>query len=150
MSSQSYRSGENLRIEIVNAHPKTRLRHQPFQDHVRNVLQWGNVNKGEIVVILLDDEELLRMNQEFLNHDYYTDVITFPLEADPLEGEIYISLDRAREQGKERSIGLYEEVSRLVIHGTLHLLGYDDGTQEEREEMTRLENMFLTGGIQKG
>ncbi len=83
------------------------------------------------------------MNREFLQHDYYTDVITFPLEEKPLEGEIYISVDRAREQAAEHNVGVYHEVRRLAIHGTLHLLGHDDATTQEREEMRSLENHFL-------
>ncbi|MCB0711151.1 MAG: rRNA maturation RNase YbeY [Ignavibacteriae bacterium] len=132
-----------IQVDVVNAHPTTRLQHKPFQTSVQSVLKWGKVKQAQVTVIFVDDQELLRMNREFLNHNYFTDVITFPIEDDPLEGEIYISIDRAREQGRERSIPLYSEVSRLVIHGTLHLLGYDDGTATERQEMTRLEDQFL-------
>lgn len=132
-----------IRVDVVNAHPVARLHHKPFKGAVGNVLEWGSIDHAHIAVIFLDDDELLAMNREFLNHDYYTDVITFPLETDPLEGEIYISIDRAREQAAERGIGLYREVLRLAVHGTLHLLGYDDATPEQRREMSRLEDRFL-------
>ena len=83
------------------------------------------------------------MNRKFLSHNYSTDVISFSIEEDPLEGEIYINLDQARIQAKEEGTGLYQEVRRLAIHGVLHLVGYDDSTKEERREMSKLEDRFL-------
>jgi len=131
------------KIEVLNAHPITRLKRQSFRSCVESVLRWGGVSDATISVILLDDSALLKLNRDYLNHNYFTDVMTFPLEVEPLEGEIYISVDRARDQADERSIPLYEEVSRLAIHGTLHLLGYDDKTEQERKAMIQLENKFL-------
>lgn len=132
-----------ISVTVTNAHPKTRLQHAPVVHSVEVTLRGNRVRTAEISVILVSDEELLGMNREFLNHDYYTDVITFPLEEKPLEGEIYISVDRAREQAAEHGVGVYHEVRRLAIHGTLHLLGYDDATPEERETMRTQENRFL-------
>ncbi len=96
-----------------------------------------------VSVVLVDDATLRCMNREHLGHDYDTDVITFPIESDPVEGEIYISLDRAREQASEFRVGLYDEVLRLAAHGALHLAGYDDATPNLRQEMTRLEDHYL-------
>ena len=107
------------------------------------VIEQHRVPLAQVNVILVDDEELLRMNREHLRHDYYTDVITFTIEEKPLEGEIYISLDRAREQAGEYRVGVYEEVTRLAIHGALHLAGYDDATEGERERMRGLEDRYL-------
>lgn len=132
-----------LSVTVINAHGRTRLRRDPIRESVERVLRSYRRRSASVTVILVDDEELLRMNREFLDHDYYTDVITFPLEENPLEGEIYISLDRAREQGKEHGVTLYHEVRRLAVHGTLHLLGHDDATEEERLEMRRLEDKYL-------
>lgn len=83
------------------------------------------------------------MNREFLGHDYDTDVITFPLEADPVEAEIYINVDQARLQAEQEQVGLYVELRRLAIHGALHLCGFDDATTEEKAEIGRLEDRFL-------
>lgn len=132
-----------ITVTVINAHGRTRLRREPISSSVEEVLRWKRRRAAEITVILVNDEELLRINREFLAHDYHTDVITFPLEDDPLEGEIYISLDRAAEQAREYGVKLYHEVRRLAIHGTLHLLGYDDATAAERQEMGRLEDRFL-------
>lgn len=135
---------------VINAHPSCRLRHQPFIEAVSNVLAYAGVERGEIRVIFVDEAELLRLNRDFLGHDYHTDVITFPLEPDPLEGEVYISVEMTRTQAGEEGVSFYDEARRLAIHGTLHLVGYDDGTPEERGEMRRLEDRFLEIGNRPG
>lgn len=134
----------SVQVLVVNAHPTTRLRKERIADKVVQALKGEKIGRGEVTVILVDDEELLQMNREHLEHDYYTDVITFPLEDDPLEGEIYISVDRAREQAIEYGVGLYEEVERLAIHGALHLAGYDDADDASRTVMRGLEDRYLS------
>jgi rRNA maturation RNase YbeY len=130
-------------VTVINAHPTTRLRRAPISSSVEQVLKGERIRQADINVVLVSDQELLEMNREHLQHDYFTDVITFPLEASPLEGEIYISIDRAREQAGEYGVGLYDEVRRLAIHGALHLAGYDDRTVEERQRMSLLEDRYL-------
>jgi rRNA maturation RNase YbeY len=142
MRSSNERPG--FAITIVNAHPRYRLRHAPFSASVERLLRWKRRSSGTITVIFVDTPTLLRMNRDFLGHDYPTDVITFPLEERPLEGEIYIDLDTASAQAREFGVGFYVEARRLVIHGTLHLLGYDDATADERTAMSRLEDRFLS------
>lgn len=128
---------------VFNAHPRTRLRRAIFAEAVDAVMRGEKVTRAEVGVVLVDDEMLLDMNREHLGHDYYTDVITFTIETQPLEGEIYISIDRAREQAREYRVGLYNEVCRLAIHGALHLAGYDDATPEQREAMRLREDYYL-------
>lgn len=130
-------------ISVINAHPRTRLRRAVIAAGVEHTLRREGVKRAEVSVILVSDDELLEMNRAHLAHDYYTDVITFKLEEEPLEGEIYISVDRAREQAGEYGVGVYDEVRRLAIHGALHLCGYDDATDAEREAMRRLEDRYL-------
>lgn len=134
---------DHTQITVVNAHPTTRLRRASIEAAVRRALGGEHRGASSVSVILVSDEELLEMNRRFLEHDYLTDVITFPLEEEPLEGEIYISVDRAREQAAEASVGLYTEVERLAIHGALHLAGYDDATPEDRGRMRLLEDKYL-------
>ena len=76
-------------------------------------------------------------------YDYPTDIITFPLEDEVLDGELYISLDTAARQAKEYGVSLTNELMRLVAHGTLHLVGYDDATDQQRKEMSRLEDNYI-------
>jgi rRNA maturation RNase YbeY len=79
-----------------------------------------------------------------LHHDEVTDVITFPLETGKvLEGEIYVNLDRARRQARTYHVSIAEETARLVVHGVLHLLGYDDRSAREARRMTRVQERHV-------
>ena len=101
---------------------------------------------GEISFILCSDEYLLHINQSFLEHDYYTDVITFPYHEtadDPIEGDVYISVERTTENAMTAKVAPLHELCRVVIHGTLHLCGYDDATPELRQAMHLKENYYL-------
>ncbi len=85
------------------------------------------------------------MNRDFLGHDYITDVISFPLQDGiGIDAEVYVNLDRAKSQAKEYGVLFRNEVLRLVIHGTLHLLGYDDKKVTHKERMRRREDYYLT------
>lgn len=132
-----------IHVDITTAHPRLRVPHALICRAVETALRGERITSGNIGVVLLDDEELLAMNRQFLEHDWYTDVITFPIESKPLEGEIYISLDRAREQAGEVGDTLRGETCRLAIHGALHLAGYDDATDAERAAMSKLEDRYL-------
>jgi probable rRNA maturation factor len=95
-------------------------------------------------VIITDDEYLKKMHAQYLDDDSYTDVMTFDLgEPDRIEGEIYISLDRAMEQSADNRVSLPEELSRLVIHGILHLAGQDDREPADRKKMKKREDDLL-------
>ncbi len=84
------------------------------------------------------------MNKRFLHHDYVTDVITFPLETGKvLEAEVYVNLDRARQQARDYRVSFGEEVARLVIHGVLHLLGYDDRTPRKAQQMAKVQEQHV-------
>lgn len=99
---------------------------------------------GEINVIITNDEELRQINMKFLEHDYYTDVITFNYNnGDRIDGEIYISLDTVRLNAGNYKTSLRNEISRVIIHGVLHLLGYDDKSERERQEMRHLEDFWI-------
>ena len=101
---------------------------------------------GEISIIFLPDDSIREMNRSFLNHDYPTDVIAFNLEDIPgktVEGEVYIGFERAREQAREFGASYREELHRLMIHGVLHLLGWEDDTPEKKQKMAARENDFL-------
>ncbi len=120
---------------------------------VKRVIAGENTDlKGEIRIVFVDDEYIHNLNKEFLHHDYPTDVISFTLEADNsyIDGEVYISIDRAREQAESLGLELQEELWRLIIHGTLHLLGYNDSTNDELQEMRLKEDAYLESFELKG
>ena len=100
---------------------------------------------GEISYVFVDDEELLEMNKQYLFHDFYTDIITFDNseKEHEIEGDIYVSKDRVKENGMRIGNGILEEYVRVIAHGILHLCGFRDKTKLEIEEMRKQENAFI-------
>ena len=97
-----------------------------------------------LTYVFCSDEYLLQLNQEFLNHDYYTDILTFDLSlTKEKEGEIYISVDRIKDNAKKIRRSVNEELHRVIFHGALHLCGYQDKAKAEQKEMTARENYYL-------
>ena len=104
----------------------------------------GSLRVGDISVILCSDEYLLSVNKQFLKHDYYTDIITFNYcEGDRVSGDLFISVDSVRENAKTYGATFQEELHRVLIHGVLHLLGYDDHSDAEKVIMKERENLSL-------
>ncbi|MCK9399422.1 MAG: rRNA maturation RNase YbeY [Bacteroidales bacterium] len=103
-------------------------------------------NVGTLNYILTNDDILVQLNKEYLRHFTLTDIITFDLSesAGLLTGDIYISVDRARENAKKFRDSLNNEIKRLMIHGVLHLMGYKDKTRSEREQMRAKEEYYLS------
>lgn len=93
--------------------------------------------------IFCSDIYLSNLNIKFLDHDTLTDIITFPLSEDPVESEIYISVDRVRENSSDLSVPFDTELSRVIVHGLLHLIGYGDKTEDEQAVMRQKENECL-------
>jgi rRNA maturation RNase YbeY len=95
--------------------------------------------------VFCSDEYLLTMNRSFLSHDYYTDIITFPLEDVPavVNAECYISVDRVKDNAKQIGITFAEELHRVMAHGLLHLLGFGDKSPQEEQRMRQEENKAL-------
>ena len=99
---------------------------------------------GEIAYIFCDDAKILEVNKTYLQHDYFTDIITFDYcEGVVLNGDIFISLDTVRTNAQEFGVTFENELHRILIHGILHLCGQEDKTPEARLEMTRKENEAL-------
>ena len=99
---------------------------------------------GEINFIITSDDYLRTLNNEFLQHDYFTDVISFNYSSgDNIAGEIYISEDTVRRNSTEYNVAFDTEMLRVMFHGVLHLVGYDDKTVAQKQEMRRLEDEWL-------
>ncbi|MAY84882.1 MAG: rRNA maturation RNase YbeY [Flavobacteriales bacterium] len=112
---------------------------------IQNVIDQESKKVGELNFIFCSDDYLLTINQEYLKHDYYTDIITFNYnEEDAISGDIFISIDRITENAKERAIPFEIELERVMIHGVLHLIGYDDKEPESQATMRAKEDFCLT------
>ena len=99
---------------------------------------------GDVSYIFCSDEKILEINKEYLQHDYYTDIITFDYtDEDVISGDIFISLDTVESNAKEFNTDYLEELHRIIIHGILHLCGINDKGPGEREYMTECENKAL-------
>ncbi|MBB4037108.1 rRNA maturation RNase YbeY [Dysgonomonas hofstadii] len=111
---------------------------------IKSVAALHNKKVGTIAYIFCNDEKILEVNKQYLQHDYYTDIITFEYnEEDSLFGDIYISLDTVKSNSEQFDTDYNEELYRVIIHGVLHLCGINDKTPEEQECMTRCENEAL-------
>lgn len=97
----------------------------------------------ELSFIFCTDDYLLQINQEYLQHDYYTDVITFQLSDGALHGDIFISVDRVADNASQIGTPFDYELLRVIVHGVLHLAGYRDKTAEEEATMRMKENYYL-------
>ena len=134
MSIRIYYDTENFRLRDSG-------RVRKFLD---KVIRENNKVPGDLKFIFTGDESLKSINIEFLNHDYYTDVITFDFcEEDVLNGEIYISHERVAENAFNYKVSLKDETHRVMFHGILHLLGYKDGSEEEKLVMRKAEEECL-------
>jgi len=110
---------------------------------LNEVITSEDLECGDVNVIFVTDEKLLEMNQQFLQHDYYTDIITFDYSEDSLiSGELYISIDRVNENALEMD-GYENEIKRVCVHGVLHLCGYGDKSDEEIIEIRSKENYYI-------
>ena len=100
---------------------------------------------GNIAVIFCSDNYILDINRRYLGHDYFTDIITFDYcEGDRLSGDLFISVDSVKENSIEYGTEFEDELNRVIVHGLLHLIGYDDHTDEDISVMRSKENYYLS------
>jgi probable rRNA maturation factor len=137
-------------IFVANAHPTLEVDPERVTAVASQVLTEENRRGAGVNVILATDTDLRNMNSQYLGQNRPTDVLAFsmggnehPPEEEQVMGEVYISLDRAQQQAREYQVTLEEEVDRLVIHGLLHLCGYDHEEDEEAQQMKAKEERFL-------
>jgi probable rRNA maturation factor len=125
---------------------------EPFEVNSRMYKDWLSVVCGEeqkelneVNLVFCSDEYLLRMNIEFLQHDYYTDIISFDYcEGKLISGDLFISTDRVTENAVSNKVGFLTELNRVVVHGVLHLCGYKDKSEDEVDVMRGKEDYYLS------
>ncbi|MBI1804458.1 MAG: rRNA maturation RNase YbeY [Ignavibacteriae bacterium] len=135
-----------IRIHAFNAHPKHRIRHREIIPLVRGVLKGEHRTWADMNIVFVADKRMRALNGQYLQHRYTTDVLSFQLtepQSKTLEGEVYVNLDQARRQARLYNVTLQCEVARLIVHGILHVVGYDDKTKRQKDRMTRMENQYL-------
>ena len=108
---------------------------------IQEVIKGENSSLQGIVYIFCDDERMLELNKKYLNHDTYTDILTFPYsEGNNLLADIFISVPRVMDNAENLKVNEQEELRRVMIHGVLHLLGYDDHGEENKSRMRQVED----------
>ena len=112
---------------------------------IRDLFKKENTKLEQLQYIFCSDEYLLQINKEHLQHNYYTDIITFDLSDTPdaVTGEIYISVDRVRDNAQNYEVTFKQELLRVIFHGALHLCGYKDKTEKDQASMRRAEDKYL-------
>jgi len=114
---------------------------EQYSSWISSVVVSENKKEGDINYIFCDDEYILEINKEYLDHDYYTDIISFDYSVgNELHGDIFVSVDRVRENASDFNVTFDEELKRVLIHGILHYCGYKDKSQEEERIMRQKED----------
>ena len=120
------------------------IQQQHTRSWIRQITALHNKQAGDISFLFCDDEKILEVNRKYLDHDYYTDIITFDYSAGSIvSGDLYISIDTVTTNAMKYNVAFEEELYRVMIHGVLHLCGYHDGSPELRLQMTEMENEAL-------
>lgn len=137
-------------LSIEQPHASRTLDEDVVASLVRHVLDAENAHLVHVTVVLAGHDLVRRLNRSYLEHDYNTDVLSFSLadgaegdEPSSVEGEVYVDLDTAAERHDEFGTSFEHEACRYVVHGVLHLLGYDDATEAGAERMREKENRYL-------
>ncbi len=127
----------------VKARLKNKRKLSSFLDTI--VREHNNVKKVDLTYVFCTDKYLLQINNDFLAHDTFTDIVTFDMstKADELIGEMYISVERIAENAHEFSVSYDEELHRVIFHGALHLCGFKDKKTSDKQEMRKQENICL-------
>lgn len=115
----------------------------PIQAWLQAVAEAEGAPLLELTYIFTSDEYLRRVNVEYLQHDYYTDVITFPYTPGAVHGDVFISIERVRDNAQQYGVSFEHELCRVMVHGLLHLVGYTDETDAERNLMRQKEDEYL-------
>lgn len=134
-----------MAINFINENIKFNLKDKTkLKKWISEVIKRAGKKPGDLGYIFCDDETLLQANIEYLNHDTYTDIITFDyVEGDKISGDMMISVDRVGENAQKFGVPFEEELRRVIIHGVLHLLGQKDKSVKDAARMRKLEEQAL-------
>ena len=134
-------------LSIEHDHPSLSLDEKTVERLIQHVMEEEGASPVHVSVVLSDHDTVRRLNVAYLDHDYNTDVLSFSMRdddaSDAVEGEVYVDLDTAQERHEEFETSFEREAYRYVVHGVLHLMDYDDATEEGQETMRALEDQYL-------
>jgi probable rRNA maturation factor len=116
---------------------------EAYRRWIRNAVDEEQRRLLRVDYIFVSDEDLLSLNVKHLGHHTLTDIITFPYQTDPIEAEIYISLERVQDNAQQNRVSLHNELRRVMIHGILHMCGWTDKTDDNRKAMRKREEHYL-------
>ncbi len=126
---------ENIRFDLKNK--------QKVKRWIKTIVSQKEIPLGDINIIFCSDKYLLNVNKKHLNHNDYTDIITFNYNGAKISGDLFISIDRVFENADKENVSRETELLRVIIHGVLHLLGYNDKSKKEKKEIRTKENESL-------
>ena len=135
-----------INVQIETDQKLVKLKEKSILKLVSVVMKSEDIKTAEILLIFTTDNALMELKKKYFNQEHYTDVIAFRLNdynEDKVEGEIYISVPQVRKNAKQYNQAFNKELSRIIIHGSLHLLNYKDKTPQEKIKMTEKEDYFL-------
>jgi len=134
-----------MQVELINPDPEADIKQ--FKATVMYVFDEENRAAAWVNIIFMSRDELRTLKQQYFKLDVYTDVIAFNLNEleEDIEGEVYLSFEQIKLNAQEFGSGIHEELYRVLIHGCLHLCGYEDDTPQKKASMTHLENQYLAG-----
>ncbi len=133
-------------ITFTYKYPGFKLSEEPkYGTWLKSVMEKEGFIPGEIHYVFCDDSYLLKINEQYLDHHDFTDIITFSLSESPkiVRGEIFISIDRVKENAEINQAPFESELARVLVHGVLHLVGYNDHTEAEKQMMRSKENYYI-------
>lgn len=118
----------------------------PFETWIAEIFAYESEDYDNINYIFCNNDYILDINQEYLHHDYYTDIISFPMseKPDPISGDIFISIDMVRENALKNKVTFQNELLRVMAHGVLHFLGYKDKTEKDSSTMREKEDLMIS------
>jgi rRNA maturation RNase YbeY len=122
-----------------------KIEEKKVSDWISSSIETLGFTLGNISLIFCTDEYLKKINIQYLNHDYFTDIITFDYsKKNSVSGDLFISIDRVKENAKDNNVDFMNELYRVIIHGVLHLCGYNDKTEGEKKMIRKKENEFIS------
>lgn len=131
-------------INFEDIEPINEVNEEFLTQWLDKVTQLENKKLGELTFIFTSDDYLLKVNQQYLEHDYYTDIITFDYcEDDYVIGDLFISIDRVKDNAQTNNTTFQNELNRVIVHGVLHLCGYKDKSEIDEQLMRQKENQML-------